>query len=332
MTEPTISVIVPTYNGSKYIRAAIESAIAQTLQPTEMLIVDDGSTDGTDALCESIETPFPKYLLRQQNKRQSAARNLAITKATGKYLAFLDHDDIWYPRHLERLVPPLEEDERLGWTYSDIDEIDSAGKLISLRVLSSLNAGVQHPKTNIFNMLAADMFIFPSAAVVRRTAFNEVGGFDERLSGYEDDDLFLRLFRAGWLNWYDPDASIRYRRHPASSAFSDRMWKSRDIFAGKLLEEYPDDKELVRFYVRDIIAPRFYGAALAEYYRHLPHQRWEQCHMSVALMRRFTALTKMPWGRRRLRREIFLALMSNPQLFILLYPMLGRFIALPRLK
>jgi glycosyltransferase involved in cell wall biosynthesis len=332
VTDPTISVIVPAYNGVRYLRDSIASVIAQTLQPTELFIVDDGSTDGSDKLAEAIETPFPKYVLRQPNKRQSAARNLAASKATGKYLAFLDHDDIWYPKHLEKLVAPLEADDRLGWSYSDIDEIDSEGGLISLRVLHSLNPAVQHPKTNIFNMLGGDMFIFPSAAVVRRAAFEQVGGFDERLSGYEDDDLFLRLFRAGWLNSYDPDALVRYRRHSSSSAFSERMWISRDIFAGKLLEAYPDDRELVRFYVRDIIAPRFYGAALAEYFRHLPHRRWQQCHLSVKLMRRFTKLTKLPFGNKLLRRMIVMEIMSYPKFVVFVYPVLRYFVALPRLK
>jgi glycosyltransferase involved in cell wall biosynthesis len=332
VSKPTISVIMPVYNGVKYLRASIDSIIVQSLQPTELFVVDDGSRDGSHKLAESIETPFPKHVLRQLNKRQSAARNLAASKATGEYLAFIDHDDIWYPHHLERLLQPLETDARLGWSYSDIDEIDSEGKLISLRVLRSLNSGVEHPKTNIFNMLSADMFIFPSAVVVRRKAFEEVGGFDERLSGYEDDDLFLRLFRAGWLNSFDSDALVRYRRHPSSSAFSERMWISRDIFADKILKEYPDDKELVRFYVRDIIAPRFYGAAVAEYYRHLPHQRWKQCYMSVELMRRYTKLTKLPFGKRRLRRAIATEIMSYPRLFILMHPLLRLFTPLPRLK
>src|SRR5580698_2407157 len=116
---------MPVHNGVKYLRASIDSVIVQSLQPTELFVVDDGSKDGSYELAESIETPFPKYVLRQSNKRQSAARNLAASKATGEYLAFIDHDDIWYPHHLERLLQPLETDARLGWSYSDIDEIDS---------------------------------------------------------------------------------------------------------------------------------------------------------------------------------------------------------------
>jgi glycosyltransferase involved in cell wall biosynthesis len=332
MPEPKVSVIVPVYNGEPYLRESIGSAVSQTLQPAEILLVDDGSTDGSRKLMEAIETPFPKHVLHQENRLQSAARNLAVSMASGKYLAFLDHDDIWYPHHLQRLVAPMEADARVGWAYSDIDEIDSKGGLISLNVLRQLNPAVEHPKTNIFNMLGADMFIFPSASVVRRDAFLAVGGFDERLSGYEDDDLFLRLFRAGWHDVFIPEALIRYRRHPASSAFSERMWKSREIFARKLVDTYPDDPELVRFYVRDIIAPRFYLAAKAEYYRHFPHGRWAQCRKSVELMRRFSAMIRLPMGTVRLRRFLGLTILARPLLFSLLYPLLRHIAPMPRLR
>lgn len=330
MNPPTVSVIIPVYNGVKYVAESIASVIEQSLQPAELFLVDDGSTDGSKELLERIETPFPKHILHQRNGGQSAARNLAASKATGTYLAFLDHDDIWYPRHLELLVEPMEEDERIGWTYSDLDEIDSNGLLVSLRVLRGFNPGVEHPKTGLLNMLAADMFIFPSAAVVRRDAFEAVGGFDERLAGYEDDDLFLRLFRAGWLNSFLPDSQVRYRRHPGSSTFSERMWKSRDIYANKLIENYPDEPELVRFYVRDIIAPRFYTSAKAEYFRHFPHGRYEQCVKAVNLMKRFSGMMRPASKMGRMRQALSFRLMSRPKLLASLYPTLSRLVSLPR--
>jgi glycosyltransferase involved in cell wall biosynthesis len=322
---------MPVYNGVKYLRDSIGSVVEQTMSPTELFVIDDGSTDGSQDLLEAIETPFPKYILHQRQGHQSAARNLAASRAIGKYLAFIDHDDNWYPRHLERLIEPLEEDERLGWSYSDIDEIDAGGALVSLRVLRTLNPAAQHPKTCLLNMLAGDMFIFPSAAVVRRRAFEAVGGFDERLAGYEDDDLFLRLFRAGWLNTYLPDSQVRYRRHCGSSSYSERMWASREVFARKLIDTFPDDPELVRYYVRDFIAPRFFGCAKAEYFRHFPHRRFEQCRMAVELMRRFSEMMRMPFGRRRLRHGIALLVLANPRLLAFLYPALRRLARLPQL-
>lgn len=319
---PTISVIMPVYNGERFVGEAIASVIAQTLQPTELIIVDDGSTDASVEVIHSFSANFPIRLLQQKNQRQSAARNLAAAEATGDYLAFIDHDDVWYPKYLSMQVARLQEDARLGWVYCNIDEMSSDGQLVGRNVVPSLNTAVEHPKTNVFNMIAADMFIFPSAAVVRRDAFQESGGFDIRLSGYEDDDLFLRLFRLGWLNSYQPEAFIKYRRHAESSVFTERMWKSREIFAQKLIDQFPDDPELVRYYVRDIIAPRFYRTALAEYYRHYPRGRWSECKKAVAAMRYYHKLMKLPSGRQRLRQATTMAVLAEPRVFSVLYPVL----------
>ncbi len=332
MTQPQVSVIMPVYNGERYLHESVGSVIRQTLRPAELLLVDDGSTDGSRKLLEVIDAPFPKHVFHQENRLQSAARNLAASVATGTYLAFLDHDDAWHPHHLERLVAPMEEDHRVGWAYSDIDEIDANGRLVSVRLVRSLNPAVEHPKTSLFNMLSADMFIFPSASVVRRDAFLAVGGFDERLSGYEDDDLFLRLFRAGWLNVFVSESGIRYRRHSSSSAFSPRMWLSRDIFARKLIETYPDDPELVRFYVRDLIAPRFYACAREEYWRHFPFGRHDLCLRALGLMRHFSAMSRLPLGRRRLKRCLGFQILAHPRLFGALYPLLRHLAAMPRFR
>lgn len=324
-----MSVVIPVFNGRDYVETAVRSVIAQTLQPVELFLVDDGSIDGSQSVLEAIDTPFPKYVLHQKRQYQSAARNMAAAKATGKYLAFLDHDDLWYPKHLEKLIAPMEADDRIGWVYSDMDEIDTEGNLVALNTLRGYSPSVAHPKTNIFEMLGSDMFIFPSAAAVRRSAFLGVGGFDERLSGYEDDDLFLRLFRAGWLNVYLPESLLRYRRHASSSSFSERMWQSRDIYAGKLIDSFPDNPHLVRFFVRDIIAPRFFQSAKAEYLRHLPHRRWIQCSMSVELMCRFLKLRRVPLGFRRASYYLLLRLMAFPRFFALIEPLIRR---IPRIS
>ncbi len=114
MNPPRVSVIMPVFNGESYLAASIGSAAAQTLPPFEMIVVDDGSSDGSVALAERLETPFPKRVLRVANGGQSRARNIAAGMAGGDYLAFLDHDDIWHREHLARLLAPLEADPGLG--------------------------------------------------------------------------------------------------------------------------------------------------------------------------------------------------------------------------
>jgi GT2 family glycosyltransferase len=172
-------------------------------------------------------------------------------------------------------------------------------------------------------------FSIDQRSLVRRDAFLQIGGFDERLSGYEDDDLFLPMFRAGWLNAFNPEATICYRRHFGSSAFSERMWLSREIFAEKLCDTYPDEPELVRFYIRDIIGPRFYSRAREEYWRHFPHRRWDLCMRSLDLMRHFSAMSKLSL-RNRLRRSIGFSILARPALFEHLYPILRLLTPLPR--
>ena len=318
---PAISVIMPVYNGRNYITASIGSAAAQTRQPSELIIVDDGSGDGSAELARAIRTPFPKTVLEVANGGQSRARNHAAGMAAGEYLAFLDHDDIWHREHLERLVQPMLDDPAVGWTYSDIDEMDHDGQLVHKNLLRTLNPAVEHPKRSLYNLLAADMFIFPSAAVVRTAAFRETGGFDERLAGYEDDDLFLRLFRAGWDNHFLPDSLVRYRRHLSSSAFSERMWRSREIYAAKLIETFPDDRDFARFWVRDLIAPRFFRSGVDEYLRHLSRGRHDLCAMALDVCRRYDALRRLPL-RRRLRSRAVFALMRHPPAFALIYSLL----------
>jgi hypothetical protein len=227
-------------------------------------------------------------------------------------------------------VAELERDRDVGWAYCDIDEIDESGGLVARRTLCSLNPGVQHPKTNLLNMLSADMLIFPSASVVRRDAFLAAGGFDERLSGYEDDDLFLRLFRAGWRNVFVPELSVRYRRHVGSSVFSQRMWDSRDVFAAKLIETFPDDPLIARFCVRDHIAPRFYYCAKTEYFHYFALGRWDLCSRAVALMRRYSELSQLPPSSARLQRTLGFGILERPALLRRIYPVMRPLARLPR--
>ena len=204
-------------------------------------------------------------LLRKPNGGQSAARNFGTMQASGDLIAFLDQDDIWYPDHLEKLVRPFLEPRlrELGWVYSDVDEIDEHDNMITRSFLSTL--GTQHPKRDLFACLREDMFVLPSASLISRQAFQAVGGFDERLMGYEDDDLFLRLFRRGYDNVYLGDRLSRWRIYMASASYSPRMSRSRMIYAKKLLDEFPDDPERVRYVRRDLLAPRFFAQMVGEY-------------------------------------------------------------------
>jgi glycosyltransferase involved in cell wall biosynthesis len=288
-----ISVIIPLYNGAAYIQHAIEGVVSQTLSPLELIVVNDGSNDQGQALVEKIQAHFPIRVVHQENAGQSAARNHGTRLAEGEILAFLDQDDFWYPNHLERLVAPFYHNPRLGWTYSDVDEIDRYGKMVTLNLLSTLP--VQHPKRSLIQLLSEDMMILPSASVVLKRAFDHVGGFDESLSGSEDDDLFLRLFQAGYAHEFFPEALGQWRVRHDSASYTAQSSSSNHHYARKLIEAFPDEPLLIRYYLRDCIAPRFHAAAVAEYKKFLMLGQWDNCLRELEHIRYYSRmLAKRP--------------------------------------
>lgn len=262
---PRIAAIIPLYNGSKYIASALESVLAQRLPPNEIVVVNDGSTDDGPGIVEEMAARHPIRLLHQSNSGQSSARNYGVAQTTSELIALLDQDDIWYADHLEQLVRPfMRSTERdLGWVYGDLDEIDATGRLIARRCLRF--GRTKNPKRDIFDCLATDMLVLPSATLMARRAFDAVGGFDEALSGYEDDDLFRRMFLAGFENYFIPRSLSQWRMYPESSSYSPRMAVSRMRYLRKLLAEFPDDPRRDRYFGRSLLAPRFLPAVIHDY-------------------------------------------------------------------
>jgi glycosyltransferase involved in cell wall biosynthesis len=268
MRDPAITAIIPLYNGAEFIEEALESALAQTLPPARIIVVDDGSSDDGPDIVVQMARSHDITMIRKQNGGQSSARNVGVANARTPLFALLDQDDIWYPNHLEELVKPFRRKRypELGWVYSNLDEIDREGRMI---VRSCLNAvpNTEHPKRTLIGCLAKDMFILPTASLINRHAFETVGGFDERLSGYEDDDLFLRMFRHGYDNVYLNKALAKWRIFSGSTSYTPRMGRSRMIYLRKLLVDFPPDEWRGASYARDLLAPRFFPSLLAEYRR-----------------------------------------------------------------
>ena len=259
-----VTAIIPLYNGARFIREALQSVFGQTLVPDEVIVVDDGSTDdGAEIVAEMVKR-YPIRLISKENGGQSSARNMGVDHAHGDLIAFLDQDDAWYPNHLAELVKPFLATRavELGWAYSSLDEINEAGEMVIHDILQPFRSA--HPKHNLASCLKQDMFILPSASLISREAFRKVGGFDERLSGYEDDDFFLRMFLAGFDNVYLPVSLSKWRIYQTSSSYSQRMATSRAIYARKLIEQFPNDHDRGRHHVRDMIAPRFFRTMAGE--------------------------------------------------------------------
>ncbi len=181
----TVSVIIPTYNRAGLVQEAVASVLAQTRQDFEVLVVDDGSTDGTDAALAPYE-PRIRRLRRESRGGVSAARNTGINAAQGEWLAFLDSDDLWRPEKLARQMAYLAEQPKLLLCQTEETWVRRG-----MRV----NQPLSHRKVGgrIFFPSLERCMVSPSAVILHRRLLEQHGGFDEDLPAAEDYDLWLRL-------------------------------------------------------------------------------------------------------------------------------------------
>lgn len=306
----TVSVVLPLHNGAKHCVDALASILAQTRQPDEVIVIDDGSTDGGAdlliALAEATDGQPIVNIIRQDNAGQSAARNHGARLARGDLLAFIDQDDLWHPLHLDALIEPFMEDERLGWAFSDFDEIDADDLVVTRSFLAT--AGVNPDRPSLAALVGSDLMVLPSASVLRASAFAEVGGFDPDLQGYEDDDLFIRFFRHGWLSTFVPEALTAFRTHTSSSSAGLRFQRSRLRFLDKLIATVPDDPRMNRFFAGDLVVPRMFATTLTEYCVALRVEDHEGARQLAATAQAISDRSGPP----SLRRRIELWMLARP--------------------
>ncbi|GAA2848063.1 glycosyltransferase involved in cell wall biosynthesis [Aminobacter aminovorans] len=262
----TVAAVIPLFNGAAFIREALESVFAQSEPPDEIIVVDDGSTDNGAAVVEELAKTRPVVLLRKANGGQSSARNLAIQNCQSSHIALLDQDDAWYPEHLAILKRPLERaspTDRLALVYGNLDHVDVTGQMVAHGCLDIFST--KHPRTTLEQCIGQDMFILPGASLIDRKVILEAGCFDEQLSGYEDDDLFLRIFRGGYRSTYIDQPVTRWRIHSSSTSYSMKMAVSRMIYYRKLKGMFPNEPRLHTHWLRDLIAPRFFRSTIQDF-------------------------------------------------------------------
>ncbi|MCG3148419.1 MAG: hypothetical protein PCFJNLEI_01862 [Verrucomicrobiae bacterium] len=185
-TRATVSVVIPAYNCARFLAQAVESVLAQTCPPTEVIVVDDGSTDDTAEVAASFGTRI--HLIRQPNRGPAVARNTGIEAAQGEWIAFLDSDDVWFPDKLERQVAALQPGGLLCGEVLVFSGMD----------LPTPPARQPSPITEVpFERLLQRNWIATSTVVVPRSALVEVGGFNKRYRGPEDFDCWLSLAYRG---------------------------------------------------------------------------------------------------------------------------------------
>ena len=242
--SPLVSVVMPVYNVERYVAEAVASVLAQTTEDFEFLIVDDGSQDASIQICSLIDDKRIR-IIRQENRGLSGARNTGIRCARGRYVAFLDSDDLWRPEKLAAHISHLESNPCIGVSYSASTLIDDAGREIGVS---------QTPKLD--NVTVDDVFLRNpvgngSAPVIRREVLDEIAFesgrghqeyFDESFRQSEDIECWMRIaLLTDWKFGGVPEALTMYRVNEGGlSAQVWRQFESWEVMCAKVRAIAPE--------------------------------------------------------------------------------------------
>lgn len=197
-SDPSVSIVIPTYNAQAFIEETLHSVLAQTWPHFEVIVVDDGSSDRTCSLVEGMD---PRVRLVQQVRGGvCVARNHGLRLARAPFICFLDHDDVWHPAKLATQLKAFEEHPEAVLVHTDyvVWRPDAAGRFAPAASLleDQPDVAVDSPVSGwVYHHLLVDSFILTSTAMLRTQDVRDIGGFDPALPYSEDWDLWLRLSR-----------------------------------------------------------------------------------------------------------------------------------------
>jgi len=207
---PRVSVIVSAYNSELFLARTLESALRQTFTDLELLVIDDGSTDASAEVVRGIMATDPRVrLIVQENRGLAATHNRAIRETRGEFIAPLDHDDVWHPEKLAEQVALLDERPRAGLALCYTAVIDEHHRCLGWKFGGEANGNVYD------EMLVWDMVSGGSVPLIRRTALDAVGPFDETFTCREDWDMWVRLARSSEFATV-PRTLVGYTRRAAN--------------------------------------------------------------------------------------------------------------------
>jgi len=281
----TVSLVIATFNHARLLGEALDSALSQTLAGVDVVVVDDGSTDDTPAVLARYGGRV--RIVRQPNRGLAAARNAGIAAARGRYLAFLDADDVVAPTKLAEQLAVLERAPGVGWTYCDV-MIETAATGGKITASERFGYGARSLDGWLFPELIRGNFIPAIAPLVRRSLIDATGGFDESLTALEDWDLWLRLALIAEAR-YTPAVLATYRVQAAGmSEDRARMDRNRFRVVDKLHRMRPAALEGLGTLGRRIVADAHNWLGKEAYAR----GDWAEAR------RRFAAsLATVPWQR-----------------------------------
>jgi glycosyltransferase involved in cell wall biosynthesis len=203
VTDPAVSVVIPTYNRREMVRGALDSVLSQDFGDLECIVVDDGSEDGTGEALAAVEDGRLRTI-RRGHAGIAPTKNAGIALARGKYIAFLDSDDVWLPGKLSAQVGALEADRGLGMVYGRY-RAERDGAVLRSRP-------EQGPSGWILGRLLRRIVVQTSTVLLRREVVDRIGGYDEALAYADEYEFFLRVARGWRVAFLDRDL-VRYRLH-----------------------------------------------------------------------------------------------------------------------
>ena len=236
-----LSVVIPAYNVEKFILPTVRSVLSQEVESMEVIVVDDGSTDSTAEVVTTIRDDRLR-IIRQANRGLSGARNTGIRHSQGKYVAFLDADDVWFPHKIRKQLELMESDANLGFTYTFSAYINERGERSGQLWITS----VREPS---FMDLIKRNHVLASSVVARKDCVFQTGLFDENLRACEDQEFLVRLlYKTKYKGRLLPEVLTGYRVRTDSLTMNfahqlDNAYKTMEIFAGYIPEFTPHLKK-----------------------------------------------------------------------------------------
>jgi len=248
---PTVSINLCCYNSEKYLEETLQSIFAQTYKDWELIIINDGSSDSTESIVRQyICQGYPIIYHYQDNKGLGFSRNEALKHSRGKYIAFIDHDDIWMPDKLEKQIPLFYKDPKTAIVTSNAIQFNEKG--------NNALFCKKKPKTgHVFRELLVNYFICLSTAVISRRVLDDLDEwFDSRFRHIEEAELFTRIAYAWYLDYVDePLAKNRIHKESSSYLRPDLSPKETEMMISKFMGLYPDFEKL---YYKELLKLRYY--------------------------------------------------------------------------
>jgi glycosyltransferase involved in cell wall biosynthesis len=275
---PAISIVIPAFNVENYIVQSVRSALAQTLDDLEVIVVDDGSTDETAAKVLSIDDSRLR-LIQQSNRGLSGARNSGIKAAHGEFIGFLDGDDTWLPQKAHEQIEIMRRDPKIGLTYSYSLYIDQNDRPTGAILFTRAR------RPSLAQMIRRNAVGNGSTPIVRKDCFEQAGLFDEELRSCEDWEMWVRILRTTYYSAeLVPLPLTRYRVNLQSLSMNyDNFLNYARKAAQKIERETPE------------IAPRIVREGLAMAYRIAATKALYNGHRQKSLSLMKEAVGICPW-------------------------------------